>query len=78
MRPVHEAMGKDLVVVRVGRSRHPEVRDARVCREGRDQLWGPIGRHDLRVVIHLLFEQFSVACIPKCTYVCMNAYSMYP
>ena len=67
MRPVHEAMCENLVVVRVGRSRHSEVRDARVRREGRDQLRGPIGRHDLRVVVYLLYSySSSMGLICKC------------
>ena len=67
MRPVHETMCENLVVVRVGRSRHPEVRDARVRREGRDQLRGPIGRHDLRVVVHLLYSyRSSMGLICRC------------
>ena len=51
--PVYKTVCEYLVVVGVGRPRHSEVRDTRISREGRDQLRGPVGRHDLRVVIHL-------------------------
>ena len=51
--PVYEAVCEYLVVVGVGRPRHSEVRDTRISCESRNQLRGPVGRHDLRVIIHL-------------------------
>ncbi len=50
---VHKAVGEDLLIVAVRRTRDAKVRDGRIGSQCGDQLGGPIRAGDDRVVVHL-------------------------